>query len=249
MRRVLLSFLAVAAPVLAQPVITQLQNNYSYTLPGLPNYGLAEGSIFIMKGTGLANRSTQLQMSYPLPTNLLGTSLSVTVNGVTTTPILYYVLPTQLAAILPSATPVGTGTITVSNNGQTSAPAPIQVVQSNFGILTYYGTGSGFASAFDAAFPATSPYLGLTASANPGDVLTLWGSGVGPDPGNPDETVPQTPNNLQNSVPIEVEIGGIQATILYAGRSIYPGLDQINVTVPPGVSPGCHVSLVVRSGT
>jgi hypothetical protein len=67
-------FVLAAAPVLAQPVITQLQNNYSYTLPGLPNYGIAEGCILIIKGAGLANGSTPLQTTYPLPTTLLGTS-------------------------------------------------------------------------------------------------------------------------------------------------------------------------------
>ena len=162
-----LYFLAAAAPVLAQPVIAQLQNNYSYTLPGLPNYGIAEGCIFIVKGAGLASGSTPLQTSYPLPTTLLGTSVSVTVNGVTTIPILYYVLPTQIAAILPSATPVGTGTITVTNNGQSSAAAPIQVVRSNFGILTDYGTGSGFAAAFDAAFPAAQKTVRVRIRSSP----------------------------------------------------------------------------------
>ncbi len=249
MFRSLTMYLAMVLPLAAQPVIKGLQNNYSYIVPGLPNYGIAEGSIFIITGTGLATGSTGLQTTYPLPKTLLGTSVAVTVNGTVTVPILYYVLPTQIAAILPSATPVGTGSITVTNNGQTSASFPIQVVQSAFGILTYYGTGSGFAAAFDDNFPATaSPYLSISSAANPGEVLTLWGSGIGPDPGNPDETVTQKLNNLVGSLPIEVDIGGISSTILYAGRSLYPGLDQINVYVPANVTPGCHVSVVVKTG-
>jgi uncharacterized protein (TIGR03437 family) len=248
--RLLPLLLLTAAPIVAQPVIKGLQNNYSYILPGVPNYGIAEGSIFIITGSGLANASTGLQSTYPLPTTLMGTSVSVTVSGATTTPILYYVLPTQIGAILPSATPVGTGMITVINNGQTSASFPIQVVQSAFGILTYYGSGSGFAAVFDDNFPvAASPYVTLSAAANPGEVLTVWGSGIGPDPGNPNETIPQKSNNLAGSLPIEVDIGGISSTILYAGRSIYPGLDQINVSVPPNVTPGCHVSLIVKTGS
>jgi uncharacterized protein (TIGR03437 family) len=249
MFRSFLMYLAMVLPLAAQPVIKALQNNYSYIVPGLPNYGIAEGSIFIIMGTGLATGSTGLQTTYPLPKTLLGTSVSVTVSGTVTVPILYYVLPTQIAAILPSTTPVGMGVITVTNNGQTSATFPIQVVQSAFGILTYYGTGSGFAAAFDNNFPATaSPYLGVTSAANPGEVLTLWGSGIGPDPGNPDETVTQKLNNLVGSFPIEVDIGGISSTILYAGRSLYPGLDQINVYLPANVTPGCHVSVIVKTG-
>jgi hypothetical protein len=37
------------------------------------------------------------------------------------------------------------------------------------------------------------------------------------------------------------------ATVQYSGRSSYPGLDQINVVVPAGVS-GCYVSVVVQTG-
>ena len=44
------------ATVFAQPVVTELQNNYSYIQPGLPNYGISPGSLFIIKGTGLAAR-------------------------------------------------------------------------------------------------------------------------------------------------------------------------------------------------
>jgi uncharacterized protein (TIGR03437 family) len=222
------------------PSIVSLQNNYSYTLPNAPSYGIAQGSIFIVSGSNLAGAATGLQSTYPLPTKLNEVSLAVTVNNTVTHPILYYVTPTQIGAILPSATPVGTGTITVTNNVQT-ATAPIQVVQSAFGMLTLNGAGTGPAAAFD----ASGNPLGPINAANPGDTITLWGSGVGPATG--DETMPQTPANLTN-IPIEVDIGGVAATVAYHGRSIYPGLDQINVVIPQSVQPGCFVSVVALSG-
>ncbi len=52
-------------PDTTAPVISQLQNNYSYVPPGLPSYGIAEGAIFIIQGRNLANTST------PLVTNIL----------------------------------------------------------------------------------------------------------------------------------------------------------------------------------
>jgi uncharacterized protein (TIGR03437 family) len=231
---------------LAQPKIfltqnnySKIQNNYSYILPGMPNYGIAQGSIFDIFGVGLATATSDLQ-SVPLSTVLNGTSVNVTVNGVTTHAILYFVSDGQIAAILPSGTPTGTGQITVTVNGQTSAPGGITVVQSAFGMLSLNGVGNGPAAVFD----VKSQYVGLTNAANPGDFITLWGSGLGPVTG--DETIAQTPVNLTN-IPIEVDIGGKSATVQYAGRSIYPGLDQINVQVPAAVS-GCHVSVVIRSG-
>jgi uncharacterized protein (TIGR03437 family) len=121
--------------MLAQPSIGQFQNNYSYILPGMPNYGIAQGSIFDIFGSGLAAATSALQ-SVPLPTVLGGTSVNITVNGATTHAILYFVSASQIAAILPSATPTGDGQITVTVSGQTSAPAAITVVQSAFGLLT-----------------------------------------------------------------------------------------------------------------
>src|ERR1035438_6606257 len=77
-----------ASSVAQQPVITGLLNNYSFVQPGLPNYGIAQGSIFDIFGTNLAGGYTPLQ-SVPLTTTLLGVSANVMVNGVTFPLILY----------------------------------------------------------------------------------------------------------------------------------------------------------------
>lgn len=232
--------LGVAPVSFGQPIVSAFENNYSLIPPGLPNNAIAQGSIFDVFGTNLAVGPTPLATP-PLPTQLSTVSGVAVVNGVTTQLILYYVSPSQIAAILPSATPVGTGVLAITVNGKTSAAYPITVVQSAFGILTMNGAGNGPAAAFD----AHSNYLSYTNAANPGDTITLWGTGAGPVMG--DETQPQTPQNL-SSVPIEVDIGGIAAAVQYHGRSIYPGLDQINVVVPANAPPGCFTSVVVRSG-
>jgi uncharacterized protein (TIGR03437 family) len=221
------------------PSIDELSNNYSYIVPGLPNYGIAQGSIFDIFGANLSNVLTGLQ-SVPLGTSLGGTTVDVMVNGTTTHALLYYASPLQIVAILPSATPVGDGTITVSN-GLNSGSAPIHVVQSAFGILTLNGAGVGPAAAFDVNYQ----YLGLTNALNPGDYFILWGTGVGPVSG--DESITQTPTDL-TSVPFSIEVGGLQAQLVYHGRSQYPGLDQVIGIVPAGVQPGCWVSVTTRSG-
>src|SRR5271155_5468937 len=83
------------------PTVGGLLNNYSFTLPGLPNYGIAEGSIFDIFGTNLSSTSTALQ-DPPLKTTLNGVTIAVTVNGTTTNPLIYFLSPGQIAAILPS---------------------------------------------------------------------------------------------------------------------------------------------------
>lgn len=215
-------------------------NNYSLITPGMPNYGVAQGSIVQIYGTGLTLATSTLQ-SVPLPTTLNGTTVNITVNGVTTHGILYYVSPNQIDAIIPSSTPVGTGQITVTVEGAgTGAPAPITIVQSAFGMLSLNGVGNGPAAVYD----VNSNYVSPTNAANPGDFITLWGTGLGPV--TSDETIAQQPTDLTN-IPIEVDIGGQAAFVQYHGRSQYPGLDQINVQVPQGIS-GCYVSVVVRTG-
>jgi uncharacterized protein (TIGR03437 family) len=72
-----------------------------------------------------------------IPLTLNGASITVVVNNVTTHPALYYTSAAQLAAVLPAATPVGTGTLTVNYRGTNSAPAPMQVVASAVGINQY----------------------------------------------------------------------------------------------------------------
>jgi uncharacterized protein (TIGR03437 family) len=214
-------------------------NNFSNTLPGLPNYGIAEGSIFSIYGTNFS--STNVGGPLPLQTTVGGVSLSVKVNGTTTSPLIYFVSPTQINAVLPSATPVGTGTITVTTSAGTSAAVPIQVVESDFGLLTT-NYGSGPAQGYDASINPSNQYVlfNFSEAVNPGDTVELWGSGLGPVPG--DATgVAVTPTAV-------VYIGGVQAKVAYAGRSSYPGLDQINVVIPSGVS-GCYVSVVVQTGS
>jgi uncharacterized protein (TIGR03437 family) len=217
------------------PTVTGLLNNYSFTLPGLPNYGIAQGSIFEIWGTHLSSQTTGL-LNPPLQSTLNGVTVSVTVNGTTTNPLFYFQSPTQMDAVLPSATPVGTGTITVTNSAGVSTPFPIQVVESAFGLLTA-NSGTGPAQGFDANNGGT--LFGFSSAVNPGEILELWGTGLGP--------VPNDATYVAVSEPVAVYIGGVSATLKYAGRSGYAGLDQINVQVPAGVT-GCYVSLVVQTG-
>jgi uncharacterized protein (TIGR03437 family) len=248
--RTLAVCVAFAAAAWAQtPVIGGLANNYSYVPAGLPNYGIAQGSIFDIFGTNLVASSSALQdpTKAALPSSLNGITINVTVNGTTTTPFMYFAIhgnPDEIAAVLPSATPVGTGTITVSTSAGPSAAYPIVVVQSAFGILTLNGYGSGMGAIQDPSINATTyPLLTVSNSAKPGDILVLWGTGLGPVTG--DESKLQQQQDMGTNYPIEVDIGGVSAAVSYHGRSVFPGLDEVFITVPQGIS-GCNNSVVVR---
>lgn len=225
------------------PLITNILNNSSLIAQGLPNYGIAPSSLFVVTGASLADPvDSVLQSSAEpgIPVTLNGASISVTVNGVTTTPALYYTSPRQLAAVLPASTPVGTGTVTVTFRGQTSIPAPIQVVPTALGINTYNGD---LGVATDAV---TGALLTYTNSASPGQPIILWSTGLGANPADSDSVFTTTPHSV--GTPLQIYIGGVPATILYQGSAGYPGVNQINLTVPESAPTGCWISLAAVSG-
>ena len=163
------------------PTVSAIQNNYGLIPQGLPNWGIAPGSLFFIKGNALANDTTDLQSSASpgLQTSLQGVKVSVTVGTTTVQCFLYYVSPTQIDAVLPGNTPLGLGTLNVTNNGPTSAGSQINVAVSAFGILSYNGT-------LAAAYDTNNLVLTPSNSANPNQTIVLWGSGVGGDSSNDD---------------------------------------------------------------
>lgn len=239
-----LQFITFQTVVPTGPTITQVVNNSSGILPGFPNSGIAPSSLFAVKGSGLADpgdpvlQSSQSPSGIPLKLN--GASISVTVGNVTTHPALYYTSPTQLAAVLPASTPVGSGTLTVTYNGVASNAAPIQVVPTALGINTFY-TNSGVAT--DAV---TGAVLTYTNSGKPGETIVLWATGLGADSADSDTTYTLTPHSSKTS--LQIYIGGIPATILYHGASTYPGVNQINLTIPASAPNGCWISLAAVAG-
>lgn len=221
------------------PAPAAAYNPASYTKPNYPNAGIAQGSIFVVYGSNLGPTTLTQAQSLPLPTTtgVGGTSVQIAVGGTTVAAPMIYSLASQIAGIVPSSVPVGTGTLTVAFNGQ-SGSLPIQVVKSNFGISTIDQTGAGPAVA---TFPDYTVAT-TTNSAKPGDTLLLWGTGLGPITGSDADV----PNVVDLGTPVQVFVGGVAATVTYRGRSADPGLDQINFVVPPGVA-GCYVSVVVQT--
>jgi uncharacterized protein (TIGR03437 family) len=233
--------LSAASLMALVPGITSVQNPASNALPGLPTYGIAQGSIFIIYGSQLGPSSIVVAPSLPYQTTLAGTSVTITAGGYTTSAPVIYTLGTQVAAVMPSATVVGPATVTVAYNGFKGTPFNATVVANQFGLSTVNETGSGMAVVTDANYRVTS-YANSTV---PGNTYTIWGTGLGAATGGNTDTG----LNVFASVGPQptVWIGGVSANVTYYGRSpgAGPGLDQINFTIPQGVS-GCYVSLVIQ---
>jgi uncharacterized protein (TIGR03437 family) len=236
----------------ASPTITDVLDAGSYTK------NIAEGSIFVVKGSNLS-ASGFTQLSFPLPTTSSGVKITFTpaAGGTATDAYLVYLYNqggvNQLAAVLPSTVATGNYNVTVTN-GTTSTPFAVQVVQRKTGLITADGSGSGLSviqnfisqSQLDIDRFTTFSASGYTFSpAKPGQVLIAWATGMGPVTGG-DNTASPGFDFTKNGVNVQVLVGGMSIAPLYAGRA--PGLagaDQINFQLPTNVPTGCTVSFQV----
>ena len=175
------------------------------------------------------------------------------VGGVTTHPALYYTSPTQLAAVLPAATPLGTGSLTVNYRGTNSAPAPILVVAGAVGInqfnqipipLGVLNTNVDVGVATD---NTTGAVLTFTNSGTPGETVVVWTTGLGADPADSDNAYIAAPHAI--NTPMQVYLGGVLLNVIYQGSSVYPGVDVIIFTIPSSAPNSCYVPLIAVTGT
>jgi uncharacterized protein (TIGR03437 family) len=233
------------------PGISSVLDAGSYT----PN--IAEGSVFVVRGSNLSPANQDITPSFPLPQASNGVSITFTPasGGTGTNAYILYLLNessvNQLAAILPSTVAPGNYNVTVTN-GTTSSPYNVQVVASKPGLITYDGSGNGLAliqnyvsaSELDINRYTTGNVNGYSISpAKPGQTLVIYLVGLGPIP-TPDNQPAPADNFLSNGATVFVYVGGVQLTPFYAGRTPgSAGLDQIDVTLPANIPTGCTVEL------
>jgi uncharacterized protein (TIGR03437 family) len=219
------------------PVITRVTNNSSDIPAGFPNSGIAQGALFKIVGGSLADGGDATlhdsQASGGLPFTLNGSTVTVTVGTTTVNVPLYYATPGQIDGVLPANTPLGAGTVTVTHNGAVSNAYPIQVVAAAPGITTYNGSGV-------TQHATTGQLVTYTNSAEPTEVIIIWGSGFG---ATTDSDTSYATSPHQTSIPYNIYIGGIQASVAYAGRSVYPGVSVFGVTIPQNAPTGCYVPI------
>src|ERR1017187_5220671 len=128
------------------PTITAVQDAASNT----PN--IAQGSIFVVKGTNLAPAPT-ISFAPPRPTVSSGVKVTFTPlsgGGAGTDAYLVYLYNqsgvNQIACILPSTVAVGNYNVTATNGTAVSVPFAAQVVANKVALFTQDNTGTGLAS-------------------------------------------------------------------------------------------------------
>jgi uncharacterized protein (TIGR03437 family) len=225
------------------PAISAVVNAASNIPQGLPNAGIAQGAMFVVYGSNLGPAAISYSSAPFHSASQAGTSIAVSIGGQTVNALMYYSAAGQVAALLPSDTPLGTGSVVLTYNGVPSAAFPVTVVQNNLGIFTVSSDGKGVGIV---TFPDYS-LVSTAKAANPGDTLILWGTGLGPVNGS-DAAGAGLGVNM-TSVPLKLWLGGVQASVTYKGRTgCCVGEDEVVFTVPSNVPIGCAVTLVAQIG-
>jgi uncharacterized protein (TIGR03437 family) len=238
------SFLGPA--LVAQPYINYrgVVNAASYAPPGVPAGSIARGSVFAVFGRGLGPAQFTQVSQFPIQIQLAGVSLRITQGNTALDAYPIFVSAGQLGAILPSNTPLGKVALRVSYNGQQSNPAVIDVVPSAVGLFAMNSGGFGPGSVQNFVSATEMPVNSTRFTARPGQVVVLWGTGLGAIKAA-DNILPPV-GDLPG--PIDVFVGGKLASKQYAGRSgCCAGIDQIVFTVPADVPSGCYVPVQVRT--
>jgi uncharacterized protein (TIGR03437 family) len=200
----------------------------------------ALGLLVSIFGSGLADGALG-DTGAPLPQQLGSTS--VVLSGVEL-PLLY-VSNTQVNVAIPFNIQTNTSQqLVVLRGNAVSVPVSLAVFASEPSILSASGSGSGQGLIFNAI---TGTRADTNSPAGAGDYLVMYALGLGA----------VTPTlTLQNGTPaspyeyavgpVTVTIGGIPATVLFAGLTPgYVGLYQVNVMMPAGVTPGTQVPVTV----
>jgi len=233
---------AQAQPAVAEGGVLNAANGISPVTPG---------SLISIYGSTLASGLAQAN-TIPLAASL--NQVSVTINGIPA-PLLF-VDQTQINAQVPwnvlSSGTSGTASVVVTNNGQISVPQNAQVGPFSPGIFAIGNVGVAINNS-DAtiAAPAGSIPGVNTRPAIVGDPLGLqiWCTGLGAVDSPIANGAASSDKLRTNTTFPQVLVGGQPVNVVWAGLTPYfVGVNQINITLPPGTPTGNAVPLQISVG-
>ena len=215
-----------------------LNINSTATLPagGTEPYTVKPGPL-VARVFPAAAATFPLELAPRMLIAIYGTGMASGTVSISGTPLsLYYVSATQINAVLPD-TASGFTQLTVQNSSGENT-INIYVEAAAPAIFTQDSSGSGPASALK------STDQSLVTAANPlqaGDTVELYATGLG-------LTTPM--NGLDYAVQQPtVTVGGVACPVVFAGAAPgFIGLDQINCTIPAGLTSSATVPVVIASG-
>jgi uncharacterized protein (TIGR03437 family) len=213
-------------------------NAASFAPPGNP---IAPGQFVALFGTGMAASTRTATPPYPATLN----GVTVQVNG-KAAPI-YFVSAGQINFLVPYSTTGSTATIVVQNNGVNSNTVTVPVAATVPGIYTLDQSGSGYGAIRHADFSlvdASNP-------AAPGETVLIYLTGMGTVSPTLADGTAGTPATLYNATnkDVTVMVAGKPGTVLFNGLAPgFPGLYQMNVTLPTLLANSGPLPLAIQTG-
>ncbi len=190
---------------------------------------IAPGSIASAFGRQVG-ASTVSATSLPLPTTLGGVSIDVTDSanalGMAS---LFYVSPNQINFVVPDGTKTGTATVKIIGGSSSPISTTVQVATVAPGLFTANGAGVGVAAAIAIRRIIGTPddqvpvYQSIGVELGPDAMvfLELFGTGI---------------RGRSSLAHVTATIGGENVDVLFAGpQGQFPGLDQVNLSLPQGL--------------
>lgn len=230
----------VAAPQTSNaPTITSVSNAASYA-----GGAVAPGEIVYIAGSGMGPgqvATLTLNIAGIVNTQLAGTSVQV--NGIAAP--MVYTLAAAVAAVVPYEVSDTSAQVTVTYQGQTSAPFQVSVASSVPGLFTANSSGTGQVAALNGDGSVNnSNHL-----ASPGSTVTLFATGEGQTSPSGVDGKPVAVPLPRPLLPVTVTIGGVNAPVSYAGGAPgeVAGVMQINAQIPAGVG-GSAAPIMLRVG-
>jgi hypothetical protein len=229
--------------VQAAPAITQIINAANGIAASV-----APGELVSIFGTNLGPAGTAgltLTAQGNVATAISG--VTVTFNG--TPAPLTYISPTQINCVVPfEVASLSAAQVVVTYNGTNSAATFVNISAAQPGIFTQTSSGSG-------AGEIMLPNYSLVTSSNPahtGNTVIFYATGGGVT--NPASITGGVAGStlLRTAAPVSVTIGGLPATVSFAGAApgLVEGILQVNAVVPAGVASGnLPVFLTVGNST
>jgi uncharacterized protein (TIGR03437 family) len=205
---------------------------------------LAPNAIGTIYGTNLAYSTAAVGQTDVLPT-FLGTQESETIVLVNNYPAgLYYVSPGQINFLVPPDLATGPASVVVKVSGLQGPAISLTLAQAAPGFFQLDPQNV-------VATEVNGPVL-PSAPAKPGDVVSLWATGLGPTESVPPENYLQIPSGaapLIAGANLSISLDGTPVdpgAIQYAGQAPgFAGLYQINLALPAstGLNPEIRLQL------
>ena len=211
-------------------------NVFSFAPAGNP---IAPGEFVNIYGTGLPARNMVVP---PFPTNLNGVQLLIN----NTPAPLFFVTATNVYGVVPYSLTGPTATIVLDNNGTRSNTITVPVAATSPGVasLAQNGLGAG------AITHANGTVVSASSPASRGETVVIYLTGLGAVTPPVADGAGATGLSRSNSVQA-IYFGATSAdpaSISFQGLTPgYPGLYQINVTIPLGVNPSAAVPVAIQT--